>query len=66
MHRNLCSAEDSLKALDMVNAQLMAEHSDQKEEIYQREDEINQLHSKGQQAAEELSTLNDLNSQLQE
>ncbi|CAB9515801.1 expressed unknown protein [Seminavis robusta] len=65
MGRNLRSAQENVKALQSVNAQLLAENSDQKEEIYQREDEINQLHGEAKQAAKELSALDTLNSQLQ-
>jgi chromosome segregation ATPase len=66
MTRNLKSAQDHLFAIHKVNAQLMAENSDQKEELYQREGEINQLIANGKQAAKDMAALDSLHNKLQE
>jgi len=66
MGRNLKSAQDTLTGLEAINKQLMKENNDQKEEIYKREDDINQLHAEAKQAAKELSAMDIQNSQLQE
>ena len=66
MGRNLRSCEDNLQGLEAINKQLMKENNNQKEEIYKREDDINKLHVEAKHAARELSSLDTLNSQLQE